>query len=207
MELTEVSPGLRPADRLLGARRWDRGGRGLGGGGGCLGGGRGGGGGRGRRGGRGPGRGGPGGGGGRGPRRGGGRRRRGRRTRGGGRGGRHRRRRWRRRAGRRRRGRGRQRGTGTRDAGDHTGGADVALPPDRGHHHHRAGVGGMDHQAVADVQADVVDGGRVAGVVGVEEQVAGEQVRHVDVGTGVPLGARHPRDRRPRGAVGRAGQH
>src|SRR6266508_1320888 len=88
MELSEVSPGLRPADRSLCARRWDRGGRGLGGGrrrggrGGCLGGGRGGGGGRGRRGGRGPGRGGPGGGGGRGPRRGGGRRRRGRRRRG-----------------------------------------------------------------------------------------------------------------------------
>src|SRR6266508_1192212 len=195
MELSEVRPGLRPADRLLGARRWDRGGRGLGGGrrrggGGCRGGGRGGGGGRGRRGGRGPGRGGPGGGGGRGPRRGGGRRRGGPGPGGGGRGGRHRRRRWRRRAGRRRRGWGRQRGTGTRDTGDHTGGADVALPPDRGHHHHRPGVGRIHHQAVADVQPDMVAGGRVAGVAGLEDQVAGEQVRHVDVGAGVPLGAR-----------------
>src|SRR4029450_10366333 len=154
----------------------------LGGGGGGAGGGGRPGGGRGRRrrprgGGRRPGgrrRGRPGGGVGRGQRR----RRRGRRGRAARRGRRHR----------------RPGQAGRDDPGHDPGGAGEALAPDGGDPDDVAGVGGMDHQAVADVHADVVDGGRGGGVVGVEDQVAGEQVGHGDMRAGPPLGLRHPRD-------------
>jgi hypothetical protein len=45
----------------------------------------------------------------------------------------------------------------------------------------------VDHQALADVHADVVDGRRVGRVVGPEDQVAGAQVGHPDVPAGRPL--------------------
>jgi hypothetical protein len=46
----------------------------------------------------------------------------------------------------------------------------------------------VHHQAIADVHADVVDGGRVHRIVGIEEQVAGQQVGEGDVRAGAPLG-------------------
>jgi hypothetical protein len=53
----------------------------------------------------------------------------------------------------------------------------------------------MDHQALADVHADVVDGRRVGRVVGPEHQVAGAQIGHPDMAAGPPLLARGPRQR------------
>src|SRR4029450_3334252 len=88
-------------------------------------------------------------------------------------------------------------------------GAGVAGAPDGGGADDGAGVGGLDHQALADVHADVVDGAGVAGVVGEEDQVAGDQVERVDrahAGVGGELGAGDPGDGDPGGGVGEAGQ-
>ena len=88
-------------------------------------------------------------------------------------------------------------------------GAGVAGAPDGGGADDGAGVGGLDHQALADVHADVVDGARVAGVVGEEDQVAGDQAEGVDraqAGVGGELGAGDPGDGDPGGGVGEAGQ-
>ena len=59
-------------------------------------------------------------------------------------------------------------------------GAGVARAPAGGGADDGAGVGGLDHQALADVHADVVDGAGAARVVGEEDQVAGDQVERVD---------------------------
>src|SRR4029450_1764655 len=88
-------------------------------------------------------------------------------------------------------------------------GAGGAGAPDRRGADHGAGVGGLDHQALADVHADVVDAGGVARVVGEEDQVAGDQVERVDrahAGVGGELGAGDPGDGDPGGGVGEAGQ-
>ena len=62
-------------------------------------------------------------------------------------------------------------------------------PPDRAHLHDGAGVRGVDHQPVADVDAHVVDVRRP-----VEHQVAGQQLREGDRdGPGVLIGG-HPGD-------------
>ena len=72
-----------------------------------------------------------------------------------------------------------------------------------------APVWGLDHQALADVHADVVDAAGAARVAGEEDQVPGDQVERVDrahAGVGGELGARHPGDGDPGGGVGEAGQ-
>src|SRR4029453_17453463 len=67
-------------------------------------------------------------------------------------------------------------------------GADEVAAQERGDADVGAGVGGVDHVAGADVDADVVDGGRVGGVVGVEDQVARDHVGDVpDPGAVLPL--------------------
>ena len=50
-----------------------------------------------------------------------------------------------------------------------------------------AGVGGVDHAAVAVIDPDVVDRGGIAGVGREEEQVAGLELRPGDVNSGVVL--------------------
>src|SRR5690606_24822564 len=61
------------------------------------------------------------------------------------------------------------------------GGADVTAPPHGRNLDHAAGLRGLDHLAIAHVDGDVVDGGRIGRVVGVEHEVAGLQVglRHL----------------------------
>src|SRR3546814_18400454 len=69
--------------------------------------------------------------------------------------------------------------------------SDEVSAQERGDAHEGAGVGGVDHVAGADVDADVVDGRRVGQVVGVEHQVAVLHVADVpDPGAVEPLLAR-----------------
>src|SRR5918999_173498 len=81
-------------------------------------------------------------------------------------------------------------------------GADVVVAADGGDSDPGPGIGGLDHGPAADVHGDVVDGGRVADVVGEEDQVAGGEAAEADPPAGVPLGAAHPRQPHTGPAVG-----
>src|SRR5690348_15765527 len=77
--------------------------------------------------------------------------------------------------------------TGRRSAGVGTHRADVVGPERAGDAHVAAGVGRLDHPAVADVDGDVVDGVGIGRVGREEHQVARLQLAPVDVPAGVPL--------------------